>query len=85
MCIRDRLTGYQIINNLLDKFITAYNNNYDGKATNYDKLLIKILPEKHQTIKETLYERLMHICQFISLLTDGNALLYYRNIVGNNS
>ncbi|MBC7607933.1 MAG: dGTPase, partial [Burkholderiales bacterium] len=74
--------GYQIINTLLDKFITAFNNNFDGKATNYDKLLLKILPEKHHQVKETVYERLLHICHFISLLTDGNALLYYRNILG---
>lgn len=74
--------GYQIINTLLDKFITAYNNHSEGNATSYDKLLIRILPEKHRLEKETLYERLLHICQFVSLLTDGNALLYYQNIMG---
>lgn len=74
--IEKELSGYQIINNLLDRFITAYNNNYEGKATNYDKLLLKILPEKHHIEKETLYGRLLHICHFISMLTDGNALLY---------
>ncbi|MGV9003004.1 deoxyguanosinetriphosphate triphosphohydrolase [Flavobacterium sp.] len=72
--IEKELSGYQIINNLLDKFITAYNNNYEGKATNYDKLLLKILPEKHHLEKENLYERLLHICHYISLLTDGKAL-----------
>ena len=82
--IEKELTGYQIINTLLDKFITAYNNNYEGKSTNYDKLLLKILPEKHHLEKETIYSRLLHICHFISLLTDGNALLYYRNIIGFN-
>ncbi|MCF6131766.1 deoxyguanosinetriphosphate triphosphohydrolase [Flavobacterium wongokense] len=74
--IEKELSGYQIINNLLDKFITAYNNNHEGKATNYDKLLLKILPEKHHLEKESLYERLLHICHFISMLTDGNALLF---------
>jgi dGTPase len=74
--IEKELSGYQIINNLLDKFITAYNNNHEGKATNYDKLLLKILPEKHHLEKESLYDRLLHICHFISMLTDGNALLY---------
>lgn len=74
--IEKELSGYQIINNLLDKFITAYNNNHEGKATNYDKLLLKILPEKHHLEKESLYERLLHICHFISMLTDGKAVLY---------
>jgi len=72
--IEKELSGYQIINNLLDKFITAYNNNHEGKATNYDKLLLKILPEKHHIEKESLYERLLHICHFISMLTDGKAV-----------
>ena len=83
--IEKELSGYQIINNLLDKFITAYNNNHEGKATNYDKLLLKILPEKHHLVKENLYERLLHICHFISLLTDGNALIYNKIIASNNS
>ena len=82
--IEKELSGYQIINNLLDKFITAYNNNHDGKATNYDKLLLKILPEKHHLVKENLYERLLHICHFISLLTDGNALIYNKIITSNS-
>ncbi|MES2409920.1 MAG: deoxyguanosinetriphosphate triphosphohydrolase [Bacteroidota bacterium] len=74
--IEKELSGYQMINNLLDKFITAYNNNHERKATNYDKLLLKILPEKHHLEKETLYDRLLHICHFISMLTDGKAVLY---------
>ena len=74
--IEKELSGYQIINNLLDKFTTAYNNDFEGKATNYDTLLLKILPEKHLIKKESPYERLLHICHFVSMLTDGKAVLY---------
>ncbi len=74
--LEKELTGYQIINNLLDKIITAYINNLDDKATNYDKVLVKILPEKHQLEKKSTYDRLMHICHFVSMLTDGKAVLY---------
>lgn len=83
--IEKELSGYQIINNLLDKFITAYNNKYDNKATNYDVLLLTILPEKHHLEKGTLYERLLHICHFVSMLTDGNALIYNKIIASKNS
>ena len=82
--VEKELSGYQIINNLLDKFITAYNNNYEGKATNYDKLILKILPEKYCLEKDKLYERLLLICHFISMLTDGNATLYNRITTTNN-
>ena len=80
--IEKELTGYQIINTLLDKFITAFNNKYDGTPTNYDNLLLKILPEKHHLEKATLYERLLHICHYISMLTDGNALEIFETLNG---
>ena len=80
--IEKELTGYQIINTLLDKYITAYNNKFDGKMTNYDTLLLKMLPEKHHLMKPTLYERLLHICHFISMLTDGNALEIFDTLNG---
>jgi dGTPase len=83
--VEKEITGYQIINTLLDKFITAYNNNYDNKATNIDNLLLKVIPEKHLIQKDSLYERLLHICHFVSMLTDGNAVLYYKMISANNS
>jgi dGTPase len=44
--------------------------------------MLKMLPEKHQIEKENLYERLLHICQYVSLLTDGNALKLYEMIQG---
>lgn len=78
--IEKELTGYAVINTLLDKFITAYNNQHQGNSSNYDRLLLKILPEKHNYEKDNLYERLLHICHFVSLLTDGKALLLSKNI-----
>ncbi len=80
--IEKEISGYQIINTLLDKFITAFNNNHNNCSTNYDDLLMKILPEKYNSRKESLYERLLHICHFVSMLTDGNALIYYQNVSG---
>lgn len=80
--IEKEIVGYQIIQTLLDKFITAFNNKFDGKASNYDKLLLKMLPEKFLEEKEDLYQRLMHICHYVSLLTDGNALELYETING---
>jgi len=78
--IEKEIVGYQIIQTLLDKFITAFNNKFEGNASNYDSLILKMLPEKHHLEKDNLYSRLLHICHFISLLTDGNALLFYKTI-----
>ncbi|WP_188048955.1 deoxyguanosinetriphosphate triphosphohydrolase [Flavobacterium sp. GP15] len=78
--IEKEIVGYQIIQTLLDKFITAYNNRFNETESNYDSLILKLLPEKHHLEKENVYERLLHICHFISMLTDGNALLFYKTI-----
>ena len=80
--IEKELVGYQIIQTLLDKFITAFNNKFHNEASNYDKLLLKMLPEKFHNEKDNLYKRLLHICHYISLLTDGNALELFNTING---
>lgn len=80
--IEKEIVGYQIIQTLLDKFITAYDNNFNGTASNYDKLILKMLPERHHLEKEDLYGRLLHICHYVSLLTDGNALELFETING---
>lgn len=80
--IEKELVGYQIIQTLLDKFITAFNNKFNGEASNYDKLLLKMLPEKFDNEKDNLYKRLLHICHYVSLLTDGNALELFNTING---
>jgi dGTPase len=81
--IQKEVMGYKIINNLLDGFCTAYNNKVNGTASNYDELLLKLLPERFQFQKDNLYDRLLHICHFVSLLTDGKALELYNTIQAN--
>ena len=80
--VEKEVMGYRIINTLLDAFCSAYNNKFEGRESNYDKLILKLLPEKFVTEKMTVYERLLHICHFVSTLTDGNAVLLYNTITG---
>ncbi|HBK83649.1 MAG TPA: dGTPase, partial [Flavobacterium sp.] len=81
--IEKELVGYKIINTLLDKFCTAYFNNTQDNATTYDHLILKLLPEKYQVQKQNTYNQLLHICHFISMLTDGKALQLYQIIESN--
>ncbi|CAM3499071.1 DNTP triphosphohydrolase [Flavobacterium longum] len=80
--VEKEIVGYQIIQTLLDKFISAFNNQAEGTMSNYDRLILKLLPEKFVGEKDTVYERLLHICHYVSLLTDGNALELYNTING---
>lgn len=80
--VEKEITGYKAINTLLSTFIDAVNNSFDGKATNLDKLIIKsdpaIIPEK----TDTLYNRLLHVCNYVALLSDSQAILKYKIISG---
>lgn len=80
--IEKEIVGYEILQTLLDKFITAVNHKYEGTMSNYDQLILQMLPEKFRHEKETLYERLLHVCHYVSLLTDGNALELFEMING---
>ena len=83
--VQKEVVGYKIINTLLDKFCTAYHNTIEGKASNYDTIILKLLPERFLHQKEKVYDQLLHICHFVSLLTDGKALEMYNIIEGNRN
>jgi len=81
--IEKEIIGYKVINVLLDVFCIAYTNKANGNASNYDNLVLKLLPERYQQNKETLYDRLLHICHFVSMLTDGKALQLFKIVQAN--
>lgn len=82
--IEKEIAGYRIISDLLDVLITALNNDFDGKATSYDRLVLQLLPENYSLNKETLYDRIFTACSFVSSMSDGFAIQLHRKITGNN-
>lgn len=80
--VEKEIVGYKVLHTLLEKFIAASNNHFLGKTTHYDEMILKLLPEQYQIEEESLYLRLLNICCFISMLTDGKALELYHSIVG---
>jgi dGTPase len=78
--IEKEIIGYKVIHTLLDVFIQAYIQTSTNSGTNFDKLIMNILPEKYKGNKETMYDKLLNICQFVSLLTDGKAIEIYKII-----
>jgi len=78
--IQKEVMGYKVIHSLLDSFCSAINKKENHVASNYDELLLKLLPERFQFKRENVYDRLLHICHFVSLLTDGKAVELYKII-----
>ena len=44
--IDKEISGFEILNQLLDRFVLAVNNNYENVPTAYDKLLLKLIPDE---------------------------------------
>ncbi|WP_348716684.1 deoxyguanosinetriphosphate triphosphohydrolase [Tenacibaculum sp. 190130A14a] len=80
--IEKEVAGYKIIADLLDVFVTALNNKFQGRASNYDTLVLNLLPEEYQQEKESLYHRIMQICSYVAGLSDGYAIRLFNKIKG---
>ena len=80
--VEKEVAGYRVLSDLLDVFISAINNSYNGSASNYDKLVLRLLPENYQIIKDNLYDRIFIACSFISIMSDSYAILLHKKIKG---
>ena len=80
--IDKEISGYAILNTLLDKITTSSEHYFNNEMQHYDHLILNRIKEE---IPEdgTLYNYLMESCNYISRLTDGIALLLFQKINGN--
>ena len=81
--VEKEVAGYRIIADLLDVFVTALNNKFDGKASNYDKLVLNLLPEQYQTNTSNVYNRIMLICSYVAGMSDSYAIRIHKKLTGN--
>jgi dGTPase len=80
--IEKEIAGYRVLSDLLEVFITAINNSFENKASNYDKLISHLLPENQKQIKGSLYQRIFLACSFVSRMSDGYAIMLFNKIKG---
>ena len=81
--VEKEVAGYKIIADILDVFVTALNNHQTGEKTNYDKLLLNLLPEEFKIESDSIYERIMAICTYVSRMSDSYAIRIHKKIQGN--
>ena len=82
--VEKEIAGYNIINKLLDIFITSLNNSENGNASSYDKLILKLLPQNFNLRGANIYNRLIGVCHYISSMSDTQAVMTYKKISGNH-
>lgn len=78
------IAGYKILTTLLDAYTTAIENNFYGKASHYNKLLLEDLKTTMHLSENDFYSLLIDCCSYVSGLTDGKALLTFNKLSGIN-
>ena len=82
--IDKEIAGYKILNTLLEVFTNSVENYKTGVTTQFDQLILNDLilgnPDDF-----SMYQYLIETCNYISRLTDSNAMLNFQKINGNLS
>lgn len=80
--IEKEVAGYRIIADLLDVFVTALNNKFSENLSNFDKLILNLLPKEYQVETHSLYHRIMQVCSYVSRMSDSYAIRMHKKING---
>ena len=81
--VEKEVAGYRIIADLLDVFVTSLNNRFDGNSSNFDILVLNLLPKEYQTETANLYDRILQICSYVSRMSDSYAIRMHKKLTGN--
>jgi dGTPase len=80
--IEKEIAGYAVINQLLESYTNTVFNVFSGKISNYDKLIIKTLPNTLNIHHDKLYNNLLSVCHHVSKLSDSNATITHKKFKG---
>lgn len=81
--VEREVAGYEVLGGLLETFIDAYNEAYEGRISAKNKAVFALLPGRiREEIPDELYLRLLRIIDFVSGMTDSYAVSLFRKIKG---
>lgn len=82
--IDKEIAGYKVIDVLLTVYCKAVENYMAHQESNYDRLIFKTLPNTLNIKSDDIYINLLSVCNYVSKLSDSNAILIYQKIIGNH-
>ena len=80
--IEKEIAGYKIISDILDIYITALIHEKEGKASNYDGLILRMLPEFYRQTELSIYQILLNSCCYVASLSDRAVVHIHKKIKG---
>ncbi|CAM3403808.1 deoxyguanosinetriphosphate triphosphohydrolase [Zobellia roscoffensis] len=80
--IEKEIAGYKIISDILDVYTNALIRKKENRASNYDSLMLKTLPEFYRKTDESMYHILLNTCCYVASLSDSAAVHIHNKIMG---
>ncbi len=80
--LEKEISGYRVIADLLDCFSKAAIHKLEKTETNYDTLLLQLVPDYFTEKITNPYQTLISISGFVASLSDSQALLLHKKIKG---
>ena len=80
--VSKEIAGYQMLSHLLDTYTEALLPERENDRSNYNKLVLKLIPEASHYQEISVYENLIGICSHISSLTDSNIVSSFQKFKG---
>ncbi len=80
--IQKEISGYQVLQGLLEVYCKALDNHLNNALSNYDKLILSSLSNELEFQTTDLYENLIGVCNYVAKLSDRKALSNYKRIKG---
>ena len=80
--IEKEIAGFKIISDLLEVYVNALVRTKEEKASNYDTLVLRTLPQFYRRTDISLYEVLLNTCCYVASMSDSTAILLHKKIMG---
>lgn len=80
--IGKEIAGYQMLSHLLDTYTQALLPAEEEAVTNYNRLVLKMIPNAEEFEQQSTYGKLIRICSYISSLTDSNIVTSFKKLKG---
>jgi len=80
--LEKELAGYRIIAEILEVITSALMHTKNGKATNYDALIMKTLPNEFKDDTASTYKTLLNAACYVASLSDSAAVHLHQTILG---
>ena len=80
--VEKEIAGYSVLSELLQVFIAATINANTVSVSNYNRLILRLLPEIYYHPDDTSYHKIMKVCSFIANMSDRYAILLFNKIKG---